>query len=186
MKRLFTATLLCLILTGCALSQSDIAWANYEAAFKKYNTSVVSADGQLTKSKVDYYSDLSQIAYQNYQQHLGDIWWMLANESALQASGKPNNVASLEARINASDKSLTSEAEFYRLNIAVQKKCESFGYVVGSPDFNKCVYDLKVQFVQNRQAIRQQIWSMPISTPSYSTTKCINTAFGINCNTTGF
>ena len=176
-----------LTLTGCALSQSDISWANYETAFKKYTASVVSADGQLlTKTKFDYYSDLSQIAYQNNQQHLGDIWWMLANESALQASGKPNSLESLEARISASDKSLTSEAEFYRLNIAVQNKCESFGYGVGSPDFNKCVYDLKVQFVQNRQAIRQQIWSAPAYFPSYSTTRCINTANGVRCNSVGY
>ena len=71
MNRLIAATLLALILTGCAVSQRDIAWANYEVAFKKYTASVVSADGQLlTKTKFEYYSDLSQIAYQNYQQHL--------------------------------------------------------------------------------------------------------------------
>ena len=186
MRRLIATTLLALILTGCAMSQRDIAWANYDAAFQKYNASVVNADGQLTKSKFDYYSDLSQIAYQNNQRQHEHLWWMLGTEAGLQEAGQPNRLDSLETRLNASDQSLFLEAESYRLNIAFQKKCQSFGYGVGSPDFNKCVHDLKVQFVQNRQAIRQQIWSMPLSSPSFSTTKCINTAFGINCNTTGF
>lgn len=175
-----------LTLTGCAMSQRDIAWANYDAAFKKYNANVVSADGQLTKTKFDYYRDLSQIAYQNNQRQAEDLWWMLGTEAGLKEAGQPNRLDSLETRLNASDQSLFSEAEVYRLNIAFQNKCESFGYRVGSPDFNKCVHDLKVQFVQNRQAIRQQIWSTPAYLPSYSTTRCINTAFGVTCNSTGY
>lgn len=173
-------------LVGCALPKSQVEWTNYENAVKTYNSTALTAEGQLLKSKAIYYTDLSNIAYQHGQYRVANVWWMLANESSLQAAGQSNNVSTIEARLNAGDKSIVDEAEIYRINIGIQNKCASFGYRAGSPDFNKCVHDLKVQYVQARQAIQQQIWSAPMSLPTYRTTRCINTVYGVTCNSYGY
>ena len=169
-------------LIGCSPTRSQVEWANYENAVKTYNATALNAEGQLQKSKATYYTELSNIAYHHGQYRVANVWWMLANESSLQAAGQPNNVNSIEARLNAGDKSIADEAEIYRINIGIQNKCASFGYRAGSPDFNKCVYDLKIQYLQAKQAIQQQIWSAPVSLPAYSTTRCINTVSGVTCN----
>ncbi len=173
-------------LVGCAAPRSQVQWTNYENAVKTYNATALNPEGQLLKDKATYYTELSNIAYHHEQYRLANVWWMLGNESALQAAGQANKVSSIEARINAGDKSLVDEAEVYRINIGIQNKCGSFGYRAGSPDFNKCVHDLKVQYLQARQAIQQQIWNVPASLPTYSTTRCINTLYGVTCNSFGF
>jgi hypothetical protein len=182
--------LLCLIatiaLSGCAASRSQVEWTNYENAVKTYNATAFNAEGQLLKSKSTYYTELTNIAHNNGQYRVANIWWMLANESSLQAAGQANNLYSIEARLSAGDKSLVGEAEVYRINISIQNKCGSFGYKAGSADFNKCVHDLKIQYLQARQAVQQQIWSAPMSLPTYSTTRCINTVYGVTCNSYGY
>ena len=66
----------------------------------------------------------------------------------LKRQGLPSNYDRLVARYDAGDKTMINEAEAYQVNIFARDKCSSFGFVSGTPEFNKCVYDFKVQYAQ--------------------------------------
>lgn len=72
--------------------------------------------------------------------------------------------------------------DMQQLDAAAQSRCASFGYPAGTPDFNKCVYGVKSQFLQ---AVMVPVAPPPpiAAPPRPVTTNCSGNAFSATCTT---
>lgn len=75
-----------------------------------------------------------------------------------------------------------SSKDMEQLDAAAQSRCASFGYQAGTPDFNKCVYGVKSQFLQS---VMVPVAPPPAITPPPRavTTNCSGNAFSATCTT---
>lgn len=162
MKKLL-AILISIVICGCATPLE----IQQKAFFKEqadYGTTVTDAAGNLTVQGDEYYGRLADIARKFNQRDHVQLYELIRDEASKQQRGLPNNFDRLKERMAASDITLFNDAAAYALNNNASQKCASFGYTVGSGDFNKCVYDIKVKFVQLQMQQDQLI--MQLSTPA--------------------
>lgn len=185
-----------LLLTGCAAmkSQYDLDREGFFRDANQYEQSARDKSGNLTAPENLYFSELLGLATKYKQATAEKLFRMMRLEYDKKHQGYANEYDHLKARYDASDPTLGSYAETYEYSQLAQNKCASFGYKAGSAEFNKCVYEVKVQIVQlmmQQQSLLQQqrpvtVWTPPAPQRSINIqTQCTNTYAGVQCQTTG-
>ncbi|WP_250518624.1 hypothetical protein [Caballeronia sp. ATUFL_M1_KS5A] len=78
-----------------------------------------------------------------------------------------------------------STKDMAQLDAAVQSRCAGLGYQQGTPDFNRCFYDKRMQIIQAAMVPVQPIPDLRPAAPPPPPiqTHCYSTAGVTNCST---
>lgn len=172
--------LILIVIAGCA-SPAKLNDAAFDREMSEYGKSVpTDAAGKVLLENELYFNNLLSIAIKYDKSQFADLFRMMSTEAYMKRKGQPNIYDSLEKRWDAADPKLFVEAEKYKWNALAVGKCSSFGYASGSGDFNKCVYEIKLQMlkmqIQQEQFLMQLTKPAPIYIPERpKTTTCQTT-----------
>lgn len=182
------AALVILAMTACSTPMQrefDGFWQD----LVNYSKSVSDDKEKITVPDSVFYNESLSIAIRHHQAGYERIFRMMRLEAIKKEQGLSNQLDSLETRLTNRDTSLFNTAEAYEVNINAETKCTQFGYMQNTPDFNKCVYDFKVNYVglmmQQQQLMMQMMpRPAPLVIPTQTKTNCNPTwGGGFSCTT---
>lgn len=77
-----------------------------------------------------------------------------------------------------------ADANAAQLDAAAQRRCTSFGYQTGTPDFNQCVFNVKSQFLQAVMVPAPPMPTIdlrPTQPTTQTQTRCYRSGPTVNC-----
>jgi hypothetical protein len=180
--------LLFVAMAGCS-TVAEREFNSFWQGLVNYSKSVSDDKDQITVPDSVFYSESLSIAMRHHQVTFEKIFRMMRLEAIKKERGLPNQLDDLEVKLKNSDPSLSSTAEAYDLNMKADAKCAEFGLKQNTPEFNKCVYDYKVTYL-NLMMQQQQLMSQamprpaPLIVPTQTHTNCNPTyGGGFSCTT---
>lgn len=184
----YLAALVFLAISACTTPMQR-EYDSFNNDWDRYLKSVSDEKGKVTVSDSVFYDELVAIARSHHQSGFEKVFRMLKIEAVKKEHGLQNQYDVLETRLKNADTSLFGFAETYEINLNAESKCSQFGYKQSTPDFNKCVYDYKVTYVNLMMQQQQLLMQMaprpaPLIIPTQTQTNCNPTwGGGFSCTT---
>ena len=175
----YLAVISFLAISGCATSM-EREFQSFWQDWYNYGNSVSDEKNNLTVPDSVYFNESLKIAMLHHQYGYEKIFKMMRLEAIKKERGLSNQLDALETRLKNQDTSLAVFAEDYEINMNGASQCTKFGYKENTPDFNKCVYDFRMNYLSLMMQQQQfMIQTMPRPAPLY-----IPTQTHTNCNPT--
>lgn len=184
----FLAALVFLAISACTTPMQR-EFNSFWQDLVDYSKTVFDDKGVLTIPDSDFYNESLSIAMRHHQSGYEKIFRMMRFEAIKKERGLSNQLGNLEMKLMKNDPSLVRDAEAYETNMMAEAKCNEFGYKQNTPDFNKCVYDYKVTYVNLMMQQQQLLMQMaprpaPLIIPTQTQTNCNPTwGGGFSCTT---
>jgi hypothetical protein len=181
------AVILFLVISACSTPR-EREFDSFKNDSDNYEKTHTDNEGKVTVSDSVWYNDKLSIAERHHQYDYEQIYRMLKLEAVKKERGLPNQFDAMKTKLNNGDQSILYDAQAYEIDMSARYKCNGFGYKENTPDFNKCVYDYKVTYVnlmmQQQQLMMQAYPIRPLTIPTPTHTDCNQTyGGGFSCTT---